>query len=117
MTPSITIGSVDVLADRFSGWSYPQFGTLVRILSDGTTVDNEVLQAGATPHLRAQLSGMLESDADFDTLTGYAASKEEVAWTDDDDHRTVIVLHFSGRRLFPDIWTCELQLMHMAFTS
>jgi len=117
MTPYIDIGTATVLAGPLVEWAYPRFGTLVRVLSDGTTVDNEVLQSGAVPHLQARLTGMLESQADVDLLNGYVASKEEVAWDDDGDTRTVIVLDFSARRLLPGIWSCELQLLHVDFTS
>lgn len=107
----ISVGAVDVLYGRFSDWSYPQFGSLVRVLSDGTTADNEVLQSAGAPRRRATLSGWVQDLADVDLLNGYAASKEIVTIVDDALTRSAVVMDCSIDRVMPGLWSCSLALV------
>jgi hypothetical protein len=112
----ISLGSVTLTRVKdFGGWSYPQFGSLVKILSDGTTVDNEVLQTGAIPRAQASLSGLLSSYADVLTLHGYNASKEVVSFVENDasvdDTRDVNVLDFVVVRQRPWLWEYSLTIV------
>jgi hypothetical protein len=114
---AISVGGVAILYSRFSDWNYPQFGKLVKILSDGSSIDNETLQTGAVPRLQATLSGWLQESSDVDTLNGYTASKEIVTVDDDGATRDVVVLDFSTDRVIPGLWSCSLTLVDFGATG
>lgn len=109
----ITVGDVDLPVQHFTGWAYPQFGNLVRVLSDGSTVNNEVLQGGGSPRRRATLSGVMLDAGDIATLHGYNLSKEvvEVSETDGGETVSANVLDFSVDRSRPWLWSYSLSLV------
>lgn len=113
----ISVGSVTLSVKSFDGWDYPSFGSLVAILSDGSTARNEVLQSGALPRLRATLSGQMLSAADVAAVRTYNASKETVAFLEEEDNSSadssmnVCVLDFQVSRVTPWLWTYTLTLV------
>lgn len=113
----ITIGGVGVLYGSYDDWSYPQFGTLVDVLSDGSSVDNQVLQSSAVPRRRATVTGWLQSQADVDALDAYTASKEIVPFDDDGLTRDVVVMDFSHPRVQPGLWSCTVALADFGATG
>jgi hypothetical protein len=112
MTRSIVLGAVELPVQRFSGWNYPSFGTLVKVLSDGTSQGNEVLQTGGSPRRRAVLSGLMTDAGDVDTLHGYNLSKEilEVSETGGEE-LDACVLDFQAERTRPWLWSYTLTLV------
>jgi hypothetical protein len=108
---SISVGGVAILYGRFSDWTYPQFGSLVSVLSAGSSVDNEVLQSSAVPRLRATLSGWLQDPDDVAALNAYAASKAIVTVVDDALSRDAVIMDFSMDRVMPGLWSCSLALV------
>ena len=113
----ITIDSVTLKVQRFSGWSYPQFGSLVRLLSDASSLDNEVLQSGSLPRRRASLSAYTHDSGVVAALDALNASKEQVTFGEDGDERGVHVLDFSFDRAFPWRWNLSLTLVEAADES
>lgn len=112
MTAAISVGGVDVLTDAFSEWAYPRFGSLVGILSDGTSVDNEVLQSSGMPRRQATLSGWLQDRDDLDTLNAYNATKEIVSVVDaDGETRDASILDLKVARVLPGAWSCSITLV------
>lgn len=105
-----TIGSVTISVHRYSGWDYPQFGQVVSVLSDGTSVRNEVIQGGASPRRRAELSGALTSAGDIATLRGYNLSKEVVEFVHDSETLNAHVLDFSVARSRAHPWLYEYSI-------
>jgi len=111
MSEAIEIGGVAVLYQRFSDWQVPAFATPVRVLSDGTTVDNEVLQSGAVPRQRATVNGWVQDFGDVETLKGYTASKELVLVNDDGTMHSAVVLDLVLDRVLPGLWSCTVTLL------
>jgi len=66
----------------FSGFDHPQFATLVRILSDGTSTANEVLQSGSVPRRQATVAATLRDRADVEALRALNLSKARVPFVD-----------------------------------
>lgn len=108
---AITVGAVPILHRRFSDWTYPQFGSIIKVLSDGSSIDNETLQTSALPRLRATLSGWIQESADMELLKGYVATKEIVAVVDDAVSRDAVILDLVIDRILPSLWSCDLTLI------
>lgn len=114
----ISLGSVTLHVENFTGWSYPTFGSMVSVLSDGTSVDNEVYQSAAVPRLRASLRGHSLDSSEVATLTGYNGSKEIVTFSDDDESTSdtgfgvhVLDFQFSRDRSHPWLYEYSLELV------
>ena len=118
MATLVSVGEVDVIPQVFVDWRYPKFGSVVDILSDGTSVDNQVLQSSAVPRLQAPFSGWIESASDLATLQSYNASKEIVTVTDTDDvSHEASILDFTYDRLNPALWLVSMTLLDFGITE
>lgn len=113
----ITVAGVTLHVKRFSGWSYPSFGSLVRLLSDGSSVDNETLQTGSLPRRRATITAFTHDSGDIVALDALNASKEQVTFDEDGGSRGAHVLDFSFERSFPWRWDLSLTLVEAADES
>jgi len=112
----ITIGSITASVRAFRGWDYPQFGSVVAVLHDGASVDNEVLQSGSVLRQRAVITGHTIEVGDVTVLSGYNASKEMVDFEDDEllDSRTVVVTDFRVDRSIPFLFQYTIELIDMS---
>jgi len=118
MAAVVSIGAVNVIPRVFVDWRYPKFGSLVPVLSDGSSIDNEVLQSSAVPRLQAVFSGWIESAADLASLKGYDATKAVITVTDtDDENREAVILTFSYDRLQPALWLVSMTLLDFGLTG
>lgn len=80
------LGSIDPLnvLEPLDGFDRPQTSTMVMLLSDGTSGDNEVMQQGSQPLRRANIRGRTRDPDVLTTLRGYYDSKDLVVFTDCD---------------------------------
>lgn len=77
------LGTIDpLLVSDFSGFDRPGSVQLVRVLSDGSSTDNEVLQRGGLPLYQASVSGLVQSAADVAAFRGWYDSAELVNFRD-----------------------------------
>jgi hypothetical protein len=118
MASLVSIGEVDVIPQDFVDWRYPKFGSIVDILSDGSSVDNQVLQSSAVPRLQTPFSGWIESSSDLAALQGYNASKEIITVTDTDDvSHEASILDLTYNRLNPALWLVSMTLLDFGLTE
>lgn len=115
-SPYQTLGTVaTLLAKPYAGFAYPEFASVLSLLSDGSAGPFAVLQSSAPPFRRAAVSWQAVVTADVDTLRGYAESKEEVTFVEEDGtSRTVAVLDFGQQLLFVGIWTVSATLVELS---
>lgn len=96
-------------------FEYAQTSVVVPVLSDGTSVDNDVLQQGAQPSPQARLKGLLSDVYDIADLRDLYLSKEAVTFNDPVlGTRTVRVLDFSTVRATPFLWKYDMTLIGVA---
>jgi hypothetical protein len=107
----ITLGSVELHVQRHGGWDLPPFATAVKILSDGTTTNNETIQAGASPRRRATIAAWLTDTDDLAILDGYNESKEAVTYAEDTDTRSAVVMDLQVDRARPWFYQLTIQLI------
>jgi len=118
MAAVVSIGEVNVIPQVFVDWRYPKFGSVVAVLSDGSSVDNEVLQSSAVPRLQAVFSGWIETAGDLATLRGYDATKEIITVVDtDDENRDAVILTFRFDRLQPELWLVSMTLLDFGLSG
>jgi len=112
----ISLNSVTLSVRGFRGWDYPQFGSTVPILDDGSSVDNEVVQSASVLRLRASIQGHTLSYSDVTTLRGYNATKELVSFEDDElgDTKSVVILDFRVDRSWPFLFDYTIELIDMS---
>lgn len=106
------LGDIDpLLVSRFEGFNQPQTATLATLLSDGTSVRDQVLQQGSTALLQADVSGTLQSIDDLTVLRGYNATKESVAFTDGRGDVTIVRVFDLRVTDYTDWWTFAATLV------
>lgn len=102
-----SLGMVDPLfITSQDGWDEPQSAQLVRVLSDGTSEQNEVLQQGAWPLRQQAIAGIVYDRSDMVTLRGYNHTKQAVEFRDPDDETLMVrVYDFAGSMAGGAPWT------------
>ena len=96
-------------------FEYAQTTVVTTLLSDGTSVDNDVLQQGSQPSPQARLKGLLSDSYDIEELRALYLSKEAVTFNDPVlGTRTVRVLDFSAMRSTPFLWKYDMTLIGVA---
>jgi len=106
------LGSVDpLLVETFSGFDVPSFKQLVRLLDDGASSLNEVIQSGAPGRGQAQLTGTITTAADVATLRGYYRDSTAVDFTDGNGNTTEVILLEFAAEDFTDWWTFTATLV------
>ena len=110
-----SLGLVDPLyVTSQDGWDLPQSAQLVRILSDGTSEQNEVLQQGSWPFRQLTLGGVTDDVAELAILRGYNHSKESVLYTDPDDETLdVRVFDFAAAQTNNSVWQWRMVLVEV----
>jgi len=99
------IGTVDpLLVDNFSGFDRPQYRSLIKLLDDGTSLQNEIVQEGSAPRGQAQLTGTITSSADVATLRGYYHAATTVPFTDGNGNATDVIVFEFAVQDFTDWW-------------
>jgi hypothetical protein len=106
-----TLGDVTIWHDGFSGFAVPQFVTRTRVLSDGTSTGNEVVQSGAIPRRTATLSLPWLEDADYLTLRAAAEAVTHLWLVTPLDSLTVYIEDFAPTAIFPGLWSATVTLV------
>jgi len=93
-----SLGTIDPLVvTKFDGFDLPDDMVVVRLLSDGTTTHNAVLQSSGSSLPTATLAGITEDAAVIAALRAYRLSHAIVTWTDDQANTSsVVVATFSA---------------------
>jgi len=77
------IGAVNpFFVETFSGFDRDAFAQRVRLLGDGGTGPNEVLQSSGIPFLSASITAFVSEATDLALLLSYDLSKAEVPFSD-----------------------------------
>lgn len=108
------LGSIDpiwVEDGKYSGFEHPPFITLVGIISDGTSVENEVVQAGSLPRRQATVTFPWVTDADWATMSGYHETVTPVTWVAPEETVTVIVMELKPTQIAFGLWTVDATLV------
>lgn len=109
-----TLGIVDELfCDKTpEDFAYPEASQVIALLSDGTTERNYVLQGSGQSVRQARRAWVLVPTGDKNTIRGYASSKSEVLYTEEDGtERNVIVMDYSARERFTGYWDISVRLI------
>lgn len=110
-----TLGDVDgliAIGEQHPAFVYPEFAQVTPLLSNGLTERNYVLQSSGQIVRESARSWTNVSTADKEALLGYALSKEQVAYTEEDGTtRTVIVLDFVANERWHDLWEVRARLI------
>jgi len=95
-----SIGTIDPLnVTSYDGFDLPSDATVVRLLSDGTTTHNAVVQSSGSSLPEARIVGITTTEADIIALRAYRLSHELVTFSaTGESDRTVLVLEFSARQ-------------------
>lgn len=111
MAGQLVLGTVTLLSGAFSGFDQAQSKARVRLLSDGTSVRNEVIQQGSQLHREATVTFVAET-ADANTVRGYYEDVDQVSFIDyEDEIRTVLVYDFSKAVIVDGLWSCTATLL------
>jgi hypothetical protein len=114
MAIQLTLGSVTLLSGSFSGFDLEQSRSRVAILSDGTSVRNEVIQQGSTPYRQATIAFTCET-ADAETIRGYYEDATEVTFANyEDESSTVLVFDFARSIVVNGLWSCTATLIELS---
>ena len=110
-----TLDGIELHPTSVEEFEYAQTAVVVTLLSDGTSVDNDVLQQGSQPSPQAQIKGILSDVYDIADLRALYLSKEAVTFNDPVlGARSVRVLDFSASRVWPFLWTYAMTLIGVA---
>ena len=113
MAVQLVLGSATLLSGAFSGFDYQQPKTRVSLLSDGTSVRNEVVQQGSYPYREATVAFVAET-TDTDAIRGYYENGTQVTFVDyEDQERTVLVYDFSRSIIMDGLWSCTVTLLEL----
>lgn len=95
----------------YSGFNYPQTVEMIRLLGDGTSTRNAVMQQGALPHREARLSGNAP-ESQLDDIRALYESREETSFTDRFGNvRSVRILDFTSELILGDLSGYTLTLL------
>ena len=93
-------------------FSYPEHATITALISDGISERNALVQSGSLTLRQKTVTFQAVPYADMVTIRGYASSKNEVAYTDEDGtSRNVIVMDFAAKRGVADVWFVTVRLI------
>lgn len=106
-----TLGDVTIWHDGFSGFAVPQFVTRTRVLSDGASTANEVVQSGAIPRRSATLSLPWLLDADLLTLRTAYEAVSQLWFVTPAESLTVYIEDFAPTAIAPGLWSATLTLV------
>ena len=108
------LGDLTLWVDGYSGWAYPSFVSVVRLLDDGTGAANDALQSGSIPRRQASLSLPFLSDADLATLTVAHRDVTALWCVTPDLSVNAVILDLAPTWLAADLWTATLTLVEAA---
>jgi len=113
---SYVLGTIDPLnVTGYDGFDLPSDATVVRLLSDGTTTHNAVVQSSGSSLPEARIVGITTTEADIIALRAYRLSHELVTFSSTgESDRTVLVLEFSARQDKMDgVWDWSATLVEL----
>ena len=107
------LGIVDeLMAQEHTGFAYPEAAEITPLLSDGAHERNYVLQSSALTVRQARRSWTMVPTADMHTIRGYASTKDEVLYVEEDgSSRSVIVMDFDPRQRYVGFWDISATLI------
>lgn len=113
-----TLDPLLVLEGGFDGFDLPQTSTTVLVLSDGSSLLNEVLQQGASPAARADVAGVCVTFEDAAILRAAFASKEAGVFTDSNGNDTTVrILDLQPMKDRTTWWEWSMTLIEAAVAS
>lgn len=93
-------------------FAYPEAASITALLSDGTSERNAVIQGSGLTLRQAVVAWQTVPEEDVKTIRGYASTKEEVTFTEEDGtERPVRVFDFSASKGHANLWTVHARLV------
>ena len=111
----LSLGSIDLWDDAFSGFAYPAHKKVVPLLGDGTsTAGNSVLMSGSLGYREAKVSFTSPDTEQRDILRGWEETSETLIFIDNrGSTRDVRVLAYEAALLFGDVWRVSITLQEL----
>jgi hypothetical protein len=110
----LSIGSIDLWDDAFSGFAYPAHKRVVQLLGDGTAAGNSVLMSGSLGYREAKVSFTAPDSEQRDLVRGWEETSETLTFIDNRGAtRDVRVLAYEAALLFGDVWRVSITLQEL----
>lgn len=114
MSLPFSLAGVDELfVETYDGFDREGFARTIGRLGTGSSSGDTIIQTGALPLRRANLTGVSYDADDVATIRGYSETKAEVDFTDGDGvDYSVVVFDFSAKA-FTGRWSWTMTLLAM----